>query len=335
MVSDLLTLMTPEQISPEKISLEKIPPEKIPVVALMGPTATGKTDAAAQCTEVFPAEIISVDSSLVYRGMNIGTAKPDDEFLAKYPHHLVDIRDPNDTYSVAEFYTDCSGLIADITARGRVPVLAGGTMFYFNCLEQGLSDLPKADPELRQQILLEADNTGWPKQHARLAAIDSESAARIDSMDAQRIQRALEIVLSSGKTVAEHNASRKPAIKNPMMKIALAFSDRSVLHERIARRFDIMLERGLQNEVEGLLESGVDANAPSMRMIGYRQMLEYIAGDVSEYDMRQKGIAATRQLAKRQLTWLRNQSNVLWWMDQGLKTANFQMLTALIEKNLK
>lgn len=310
-------------------------PDTIPVVALMGPTATGKTDAAAQFTDAFPAEIISVDSSLVYRDMNIGTAKPDDDFLAKYPHHLVNIRHPNDTYSVADFYADCSVLIKDITQRGRVPVLAGGTMFYFNVLEQGLSDLPKADAQLRHTISADAENTGWPKQHSRLAALDPVSAKRIDPMDAQRIQRALEIVLSSGKTVAEHNELRKPAIKNPIMKVALSFSDRTVLHERIAKRFDIMLDRGLKNEVESLLNQGVDPESPSMRMIGYRQMLEFLHGQVSENDMRQKGVAATRQLAKRQLTWLRNQSNVLWWVDEGLETANFQILTDVIGKNFK
>ncbi len=309
-------------------------PEKIPVIALMGPTATGKTDAAAQCIERFPAEIISVDSSLVYEGMNIGTAKPGVDFLAQYPHHLVDIRHPNNTYSVADFYHDCGQLITEITSNGKVPVLAGGTMFYFNALENGLSDLPKADAELRASISEDARHMGWPKQHARLEALDSVSAARIDPMDAQRIQRALEIVLSSGKTVAEHNALRKPAIANPIVKIALSFSDRAVLHDRIARRFEIMLEKGLQSEVEGLLDSGVDASAPSMRMIGYRQMLEYLTGEVSQDNMKQKGIAATRQLAKRQLTWLRNQSNVLWWVDEGLERVEFQMLTELIEKTL-
>ncbi len=298
----------------------------------MGPTATGKTDAAAQCTETFPAQIVSVDSSLVYREMNIGTAKPDDEFLEKYPHSLVDIRHPNDTYSVADFYADCTAEIQRITARGEVPVLAGGTMFYFNALEQGLSDLPKANVELREAISEDAAAAGWPKQHQRLAALDPASAERIDPMDAQRIQRALEIVLSSGKTVEELNESKKPAVANPMFKIALAFSDRGLLHERIEKRFDIMLERGLQREVEQLLKMGVDPAAPSMRMIGYRQMLEYLQGDVNEAQMRQKGIAATRQLAKRQLTWLRNQSGVLWWVDEGLQMANFQALMGYIDK---
>ena len=220
-------------------------PDEIPIICLMGATATGKTDAAAQAFDQFGAEIISVDSSLVYQGMNIGTAKPDEDFLVKYPHHLVDVRHPNDTYSVADFYSDTVALIRRITAEGKVPVLAGGTMFYFNALEHGLTELPKANDVLRQQITLEAEELGWPKLHERLASLDAESAKRIDSMDAQRIQRALEIVLSSGTTVAQHNAHRKPPLPNPLVKIALSFSDRAVLHDRIERRFDIMLELSL------------------------------------------------------------------------------------------
>lgn len=312
--------------------IESMRPEQIPVVCLMGPTATGKTDAAAQCTQAFEAEIISVDSSLVYKGMNIGTAKPDADFLARFPHHLVDLRDPNDTYSVADFYRDCTQCIRDVTEAGRVPVLAGGTMFYFNALEQGLTELPQADQALRTAIANEALKSGWQKQHTRLAALDPVSAQRIDAMDAQRIQRALEIVLSSGKTVAEHNEERKPPLANPMHKVALAFSDRAVLHDRIERRFDIMLEHGLEQEVQELLEAGVDPDTAAMRMIGYRQMLEYLQDGLSFNDMRFKGIAATRQLAKRQLTWLRNQSNVLWWMDKGLETAEFHELIGLIQE---
>lgn len=310
-------------------------PNEIPVVCLMGATATGKTDAAAQAFAAFDAEIISVDSSLVYRGMDIGTAKPDAAFLAKYPHHLVDIRDPNDTYSVADFHQDCLALIERITAAGKVPILAGGTMFYFNALEQGLNPLPQANPKLRAQIDEEAGKLGWPAMHQRLAVLDSESAQRIDVNDAQRIQRALEIVLESGKTVAEHNRPQPNRLKNPILKIALSFSDRKVLHQRIEQRFDIMLEQGLQGEVEGLLADGVRPDASSMRMIGYRQMLEFLAGDCSQSEMRLRGIAATRQLAKRQLTWLRNQSNLLWWVDLGLKDKKFQPLVRLVEQYLR
>ena len=309
-------------------------PNDIPVICLMGATATGKTDAAAQAFDRFDAEIISVDSSLVYKKMNIGTAKPDDTFLARYPHHLVDVRHPNDTYSVADFYNDTLALIERITNEGKVPVLAGGTMFYFNALEHGLTDLPKADKSLREQIDKDADKQGWPKLHEKLASLDPQSAQRIDPMDAQRIQRALEIVISSGKSVAEHNGVRKSALPNPLVKIALSFSDRAVLHERIERRFDIMLEQGLQAEVEGLLASGVDPETTAMKMIGYRQMLDFLDDKMTFEEMRFKGIVATRQLAKRQLTWLRNQKNLIWWVDKGLKSKQFQPLMALIEEFL-
>lgn len=306
--------------------------EEIPVICLMGPTATGKTDAAAQAFEQFDAEIISVDSSLVYQSMNIGTAKPDDAFLKQYPHHLVDIRHPNDTYSVADFYADAGALIKQITSQGKLPVLAGGTMFYFNALEHGISELPAANVELRDEIERDAQSNGWPSLHQKLAKLDPLSAKRINSMDAQRIQRALEIVISSGKTVAEHNAARKPAIPNPIVKIALSFSDRAVLHDRIERRFDIMLEQGLQQEVEALLSSGVNSDAPSMRMIGYRQMLQFLNQELTYDEMRFKGIVATRQLAKRQLTWLRNQRNMIWWVDTGLENKEFQPLMRLIDQ---
>jgi len=307
----------------------------IPVVCLMGPTATGKTDAAAQLFEAFDAEIVSVDSSLIYQHMNIGTAKPDAEFLARYPHHLVNIRHPNQSYSVADFYTECCALIEGITSQGKLPVLAGGTMFYFNALEQGLTELPSANKALRVQIDEQAKQLGWPAMHERLRALDAASAARIDAMDAQRIQRALEIVMTSSMTVAQHNANRRPAVANPLIKIGLSFSDRSYLHQRIEQRFDVMLEQGLQAEVEGLLLSGVNREASSMRMIGYRQMLEFLQDEVSYDQMRLNGIAATRQLAKRQLTWLRNQQNLVWWVDYGLRDKNFSALVELIEQYLR
>jgi len=307
-------------------------PEQIPVICIMGPTATGKTDAAAQLYESIDAEIISVDSSLVYSGMDIGTAKPDADFLERYPHHLVNVRHPNEVYSVADFFNDSSALIRDITERGKMPVLAGGTMFYFNALEQGLTELPKADEPLRARITEEANLLGWPVLHQRLAALDPQSAQRIDSMDAQRIQRALEIVLAGGKPVAEHNVNRKQPPANPVFKIALSFSDRAVLHDRIAQRFDIMLEAGLESEVRALLASGVESQAASMRMIGYRQMREYIDGEISAERMREKGVVATRQLAKRQLTWLRNQRNLCWWVDHGLENKQFQDLVTLVKQ---
>ena len=310
-------------------------PEEVPVVCLMGPTATGKTDAAAQFTETINAEIISVDSSLVYQGMDIGTAKPDAEFLQRFPHHLIDVRHPNNTYSVAEFYHDASQLIERIARSGKIPVLAGGTQFYFNALEHGIAELPVANPELRRQISAEADRLGWPALHQKLYALDAESAARIEPNDSQRIQRALEIVLESGHPVAHHNQARQPAISNPLIKVALCFSDRAELHQRIEQRFDVMLEQGLEQEVRTLLDSGVQPDTPSMKMIGYRQMLEFLQGDTTYNEMRFKGIAATRQLAKRQLTWLRHKSNLLWWVDLGLHDKEFSQLMRYLSQFLR
>jgi tRNA dimethylallyltransferase len=304
----------------------------LPVICLMGTTATGKTDAAAALFDHLDSEIVSVDSSLVYRGMNIGTAKPNAEFLARYPHHLVDICDPDQSYSAAEFYNDAYALVTDIRSRGKVPILVGGTHFYFSTVEEGLPVLPPADPKLREQISVRASKQGWPLLHSQLSALDPESAQRIDPMDAQRIQRALEIVLQSGKTVAAHNSLRKPPLDGPLLKIALNFSDRAELHERIAKRFTQMLEQGLEDEIRGLLASGVGADAPSMRMIGYRQMLEFLRGDTTYDEMVLKGIASTRQLAKRQLTWLRNQSNVVWWTNLGGESQTFTSLVQFVRQ---
>ena len=302
----------------------------LPVVFIMGTTATGKTDAAAHLYDCFDVDIISVDSSLVYRGMDIGTAKPDAEFLLQYPHALVDVTHPNQTWSVADFYHHAFELIHNSIDNGRLPVLVGGTHFYFSALEQGLAELPIANPALRQQISQEAARKGWPSLHAKLAALDVDSAKRIDIMDAQRIQRALEIVLESGKTVAEHNAQRKPGLPFPIVKLALAFSDRSYLHSRIESRFDQMLQQGLEQEVQQLLAQGVDPFSPSMKMIGYRQMLQFVEGQLTFEQMREQCIAATRQLAKRQLTWLRNQANLIWWVDIGLKDRRFESLATFI-----
>lgn len=296
----------------------------------MGTTATGKTDAAAYLSEQISGEIISVDSSLVYRGMDIGTAKPDADFLAKYPHHLVDVRLPNQTFSVADFYQHATVLIKQISERGKIPILVGGTHFYFNSLQQGLPQLPPANVVMRAQITEQAKQDGWSVMHQKLANLDAASAARIDIHDAQRIQRALEIVMQSGKTVAEHNANRNPPISNPILNIALAYSDRTYLHKRIEQRFTLMLEQGLQKEVEGLLQDEVDPQAASMRMIGYRQMLEFLRGECNHKEMQNRGIVATRQLAKRQLTWLRNQSNIVWWVDFGLKQQDFTALSRFV-----
>jgi tRNA dimethylallyltransferase len=281
-------------------------------VAIMGPTASGKTASALAIAERIPSEIISVDSALVYRGMDIGTAKPTREELAAAPHHLIDILDPLDAYSVAQFRKDTLRLVDDITARGKLPLLVGGTMLYFKGLADGLDDLPGADPEVRAALDEEAARLGWPAMHARLAVVDPETAARLAPADSQRIQRALEIHALSGRPMSELLAQReKTALPFDLLSFALEPSDRAVLHQRIARRFDIMLEEtphgNLITEVEALRRRGdLHLGLPSIRCVGYRQAWEYLDGTIDYPTMRETGIIATRQLAKRQLTWLRS-----------------------------
>jgi len=276
-------------------------------VAIMGPTASGKTAAALAIAQQVPCEIISVDSALVYRGMDIGTAKPSKEELAAVPHHLIDIIDPLDSYSVAQFRTDTLRLVAEISARGKVPLLVGGTMLYYKGLADGLDDLPGADPALRAQLDEEAARIGWPAMHARLAQVDPETAARLKPADSQRIQRALEIHALSGKPMSELLAQReKEELPFDLVSFALEPSDRAWLHERIARRFDIMLDSGFLDEVKTLRARGdLHLGLPSIRCVGYRQAWEYLDGTIDYATMRETGIIATRQLCKRQLTWLR------------------------------
>jgi tRNA dimethylallyltransferase len=284
-------------------------PQRPQAVAIMGPTASGKTAAALAIAARVPAEIISVDSALVYRGMDIGTAKPSREELASVPHHLIDILDPLDSYSVAQFRTDTLRLVGEIVARGRLPLLVGGTMLYFKGLADGLDDLPGADPAIRAELEDEAAQLGWPAMHARLATLDPETAARLKPNDAQRIQRALEIIRLSGKPMSALLAQRAPEeLPFELTSFALEPSDRAVLHERIARRFDIMLKGdALLDEVEHLRRRGdLHPGLPSMRCVGYRQAWEYLDGRIDYQTMRETGIIATRQLAKRQLTWLRS-----------------------------
>jgi len=255
-----------------------------------------------------PLEIVSVDSAQVFRGMDIGTAKPDRDTLAKYPHHLIDLISPEERYSAARFRADALRVMAEITARGRIPLLAGGTMLYFKALREGLSDLPQADAELRREIDAEAQQRGWPALHAELAALDPAAAAHLKPTDAQRIQRALEVVRLTGAPLAE-SLARKTDSAAPfrLIQLALLPSDRAVLHERIAQRFDAMLAAGLIDEVRGLRRKyRLDAGLPSMRCVGYRQVWEFLEGNCDRAALREKGIAATRQLAKRQLTWLRS-----------------------------
>jgi tRNA dimethylallyltransferase len=279
------------------------------VVAIMGPTASGKTAAALEIARHIPSEIISVDSALVYREMDIGTAKPTAEERAQAPHHLIDILDPLDSYSVMQFRQDAIKLAAEIIARGKLPLLVGGTMLYFKGLKDGLDALPQADAELRAALDAEAAVIGFPAMHAKLAELDPETAARLKPNDSQRIQRALEIIALTGQPMSALLA-KAPKIELPfeLLSIALEPSDRSVLHTRIATRFDTMLKNGgLIDEVKTLRARGdLHLGLPSMRCVGYRQTWEYLDGAFGLGELREKGIAATRQLAKRQLTWLRS-----------------------------
>ena len=282
-------------------------------VAIMGPTASGKTATALHIAATLPAEIISVDSALIYRGMDIGTAKPSLTERATVPHHLIDIREPDESYSVRQFRDDATQLISEIHARGKLPLLVGGTMLYFKALADGLDDLPPADPSLRAQIDMEITRQGIAALHERLRVLDPITADRLKPTDTQRIQRAMEIVLLTGQPMsAQLSKSNPPNLDFSMLSIALEPSDRSVLHERISNRFDAMLSAtpGLLEEVMGLRARGdLHAGLPSMRCVGYRQAWEHLDGKFTRDEFREKGVAATRQLAKRQLTWLRSMTD--------------------------
>ncbi len=281
-------------------------------VAIMGPTASGKTAAALAIARERPVEIISVDSALVYREMDIGTAKPSAEELAAVPHHLIDIIDPLDAYSVMQFRNDTLRLVAEIAARGKLPLLVGGTMMYFKGLTDGLDDLPTADAAVRARIDEEAARIGWPGMHAKLRLLDPVTAERLAPADAQRINRALEIIELTGKPMSELLARReKPVLPFELVSFALETPDRSILHQRIALRFDQMLgksdDEGIVAEVARLRARGdLTPNLPSMRCVGYRQSWDYLDGKIDRAALRETGIIATRQLAKRQLTWLRS-----------------------------
>ncbi|HRQ56141.1 MAG TPA: tRNA (adenosine(37)-N6)-dimethylallyltransferase MiaA [Azoarcus taiwanensis] len=280
---------------------------KPPALALLGPTASGKTGAALALAEHLPIEIISVDSALVYRDMDIGTAKPTHDELARCPHHLIDIISPEQSWSAAAFRSAALTLMDDITARGRIPLLVGGTMLYFKALRDGLSDLPRADAALRGKIDEDAAREGWPAMHARLAQLDPDAAARLEPTDAQRIQRALEIVLLTGLPVAENYARLEPkGLCHRLVMLGLAPSDRGVLHKRIEARLEQMFAAGFVGEVESLrARYQLSLDMPSMRCVGYRQVWSYLEGEDDFATMRFKAIVATRQLAKRQLTWQR------------------------------
>jgi tRNA dimethylallyltransferase len=285
-----------------------------PAIFLMGPTASGKTGLAVELAQRLPVELISVDSALVYRGMDIGTAKPDAATLTRAPHHLIDIIPPTESYSAAQFRIDALSLMAEITSKGKIPLLVGGTMLYFKALQGGLSDLPEADSAIRARLDEEASEMGWPALHTRLAGVDPETAARLEPADSQRIQRALEVYELTGKTMSEHFRSGSvPTLPYRLTKIALLPSDRAVLHQRIMKRFDGMLEQGLVEEVVRLRRDypGLGLAMPSMRCVGYRQAWQHLDGDFTFIEMREKGVAATRQLAKRQMTWLRGMDDTV------------------------
>lgn len=278
-------------------------------LALAGPTAAGKTAAALALAKALDAEIVSVDSALVYRGMDIGTAKPTPQERAQAPHHLIDIREPTQAYSAAEFASDARALVDAIRARGKRVLLVGGTMLYFKALFDGLDAMPPADPELRAELDAQAREQGWPALHAELARVDPATAARLAPNDAQRIQRALEVYRASGQPLSSFHAgnTRRTPGWQPELFLSLEPADRGWLHARIAQRFDAMLAEGLLDEVRGLRARGdLHADLPSMRCVGYRQAWESLDGTWPLESLRERGIAATRQLAKRQLTWLRS-----------------------------
>ncbi len=281
----------------------------------MGPTASGKTALAVELVERFPLDIISVDSALVSRGMDIGTAKPDAATLARAPHRLVDIREPDQPYSAAEFRADALREMEDITAAGRVPLLVGGTMLYFRALEHGLARLPAADEGVRAGLEAEAERLGWPALHAQLAEADPESAARIEPTDPQRIQRALEVFELTGKPLSEwHRHETETPFPYRVLKIVVAPADRALLHQRIEQRFDVMLADGFEGEARALRDrEDFDPALPSMRAVGYRQAWPWLEGRESLAQFREKALAATRQLAKRQFTWLRREQGAVWY----------------------
>jgi len=295
---------------------ESRPAAELPrAIFLMGPTASGKTALAIELHERFPVDIISVDSALVYRGMDIGTAKPDAATLRRAPHALIDIRDPAERYSAAEFRDDALAAMAQSVARGRVPLLVGGTMLYFRALSRGLAELPSASPELRRSLEAEADAHGWQALHGRLAALDPPAARRIHPNDPQRIQRALEVIALTGQRISDlQEAQGDSRLGYRVLRLVACPQPRAVLHARIEQRFEQMLEQGFLREVERLRARGdLHRDLPSMRCVGYRQAWSYLEGEIDYDEMCRRAVVATRQLAKRQLTWLRRETDALWY----------------------
>jgi tRNA dimethylallyltransferase len=295
------------------VSLTMTDLSSLPLICLMGPTASGKTQLSLELAAHWPVEIISVDSAQIYRGMDIGTAKPQADLRAAIPHHLVDILDPAEIYSAARFAEDATRLIDQIRGRGRMPLLVGGTMLYFRALFGGLSKLPSATAALRATLTAQAATLGWPALHARLAAADPQTAARLHPNDGQRIQRALEILETTGTAPSHWYAQpREPGVGGAAVRVALMPADRSALHRRIDQRFDEMMEQGLLDEVRQLhARADLHAELPAVRAVGYRQLWAHLDGECSLVDAIERGKAATRQYAKRQLTWLRGETDLL------------------------
>lgn len=289
-----------------------------PLICLMGPTAAGKTDLAVELVESLPLEIISVDSAMVYREMDIGTAKPDAETLRRAPHHLIDFLDPAESYSAARFVADAEREMRAIRERDRIPLLVGGTGLYFRALEQGLAVLPDADPDIRAELESRMAEAGLAALHAELAEVDAASAARIHPNDTQRIQRALEVYALTGKPLSAFYREQPRVRRDNVCKLVVAPAQRSLLHERIEARFDAMLTAGFVSEVEHLFHRGdLVPDMPSMRAVGYRQVWRYLAGEYDYEEMRLRGVYATRQYAKRQLTWLRGEADAVWFDAQA------------------
>lgn len=290
-------------------------------IFLMGPTASGKTALALQLAQELPLEIISVDSALIYKGMDIGTAKPNAQELATAPHYLIDIKDPAESYSAESFRQDALRIMQQISQRGKIPLLVGGTMLYYKALLEGLSPLPTASPEIRQQIEQQAEQKGWAKLHQELAKVDPFSAQRINPNDSQRINRALEVFYLTGKSLTELTAQKGEPLPYQIYQFAIAPLDRKVLHQRIEQRFYQMIEQGFQQEVEKLYaRSDLHLDLPSIRCVGYRQMWEFLQGHYTHDEMIFRGICATRQLAKRQMTWLRGWKDPIIWLDSLTST---------------
>ena len=298
---------------------------KAKIISLMGPTASGKTAFAMELYDKYPIDIISVDSALIYRGMDIGSAKPTKQEQQKYPHKLIDICDPAESYSAANFRHDAIEEIEKSLSNGRTPLLVGGTMLYFKALIDGLSPLPAADSDIRQQIEEKANKLGWQAIHEELKKVDPVSAQRIHPNDPQRLNRALEVYLISGKSLTELTQESGEALPYDIMQLAIMPEDRAELHQRIEQRFLQMLDQGFEEEVKTLMQrSDLHTNLPSIRCVGYRQMWEYLNGDISYDEMVFKGICATRQLAKRQITWLRGWKQPITWLNQDNKDTVFK-----------